>query len=202
MGIWAAMPPMAWAPRRWQVWISRSTYERKKVAVHGDQGAVRQHEARLVAELLDEAEDVVPAAAVQSGRVLAKFPEDLVHFEGGEDGFDEHRRADGAARNPELLLRQKENVIPQAGFQVALHFRQVEIRARAVGDQRLGVVEEEQAEIEERGGDGLAIHQEVFFHQVPAARADHQDGRVLAEFVALPLGAGVGDGRRARRRAD
>ena len=75
-----------------------------------------------------------------------------------------------------------------------LQFGQVEIRARAVGDQGLGVVEEEETEIEERGRDGFAIDQKVLFHQVPAARADHQDGRGLAHFVELSLGAGVGDG--------
>ena len=77
---------------------------------------------------------------------------------------------------------------------MTLQFGQVEIRARAVGDQGPGVVEEEQAEIEERRRDGFAIDQEVLFHQVPAARADHQDRRRFAHFVELSLGAGVGDG--------
>ena len=40
---------------------------------HADLGAVRQHRPLLFAELLDEAEDVVPAPAVESGRVLAKL---------------------------------------------------------------------------------------------------------------------------------
>ena len=78
------------------------------------------------------------------------------------------------------VLREQENVVPQPRFQMALHLRQIEIGAGALGDQRLGVVEEEEAEIEQRPGDGLAIHQQVFFHQMPAARAHQQDGRGLA----------------------
>jgi hypothetical protein len=36
-------------------------------------------------ELLDHAEDVVPAAGVQAGGVLAQLEQDLVHLEGGQD---------------------------------------------------------------------------------------------------------------------
>jgi hypothetical protein len=41
-----------------------------------------------------------------------RLPEDFVHFEGAEDGFDQH----GARMVPRKfrLLRQEENVIPQA----------------------------------------------------------------------------------------
>ena len=44
-------------------------------------GAVGQHERRVVAELLDDAEDVVPAPGVEPGGVLAQLVEDLVHLE-------------------------------------------------------------------------------------------------------------------------
>ena len=106
MGICAAMPPMAWMPRRWQVWISRSHIGLQEMPVHGDHGAVGQHEVGPVAEFLDEAENVVPAAAVQPGGVFAQFVEDLVHLERGQDGFDQHRGANGAARNAQLILRE------------------------------------------------------------------------------------------------
>src|ERR1035441_10238465 len=131
------------------------------MAVHSDLGAARQHEARQAAELSDEAENVVPAAAVQARRVLAKLPQNLVHFESGKDGFDEHGSPYGAPRDTQFLLRQEENVVPQAGFQMAFQFGQIEIRSCAVRDQVLGIVKEEQAEIEERGRDGFAIHQKM-----------------------------------------
>ena len=96
MGIWAAMPPMAWTAAPVAGMDQQVHIRAEKMAVHGDQRAVRQHEARLVVELLDEAENVVPTPAVQTGRVVPKFPQDFVHFEGGEDGLDEDGRPDGA----------------------------------------------------------------------------------------------------------
>src|SRR5271166_2631908 len=60
----------------------------QKVRGHGDLGAIRKHGLGIMRKLLDEAEDVIPAAAVQSRGMLAKFVEYFVHFEGSEDGFD------------------------------------------------------------------------------------------------------------------
>ena len=66
---------------------------------HGDFGAVRENEVGALAEFLDEAENVIPAAAVQAGGVLAQFVHDFVHLECREDRFDQHRRANRAARD-------------------------------------------------------------------------------------------------------
>ena len=59
--------------------------------------------------------------------------------------------------------------------------------------KRAGIVKEEQAEIEKRRGNGLAIDQKMLFNQVPTARAYHQHRRGLAQFVALAFRAGIGD---------
>ena len=68
---------------------------------HADGVAVREHELRAVAELLDHAEEVVPAPRVQPRRVRPELVEDLVHLEGGEDRLDQHGRADRSrARAP------------------------------------------------------------------------------------------------------
>src|SRR5688500_14983344 len=47
-------------------------HERRR---HRHQAAVRQHEPRVPPELLDQAEDVVPAPAVQAGRMVAQLEE-------------------------------------------------------------------------------------------------------------------------------
>lgn len=44
---------------------------------HGDVGAVREDEVGVLAELLDVREDVIPAAAVEAGAVVAEFVDDL-----------------------------------------------------------------------------------------------------------------------------
>ena len=85
----------------------------------------------MIPEFLDEAEDVIPAAAVQSGGMIAQLVENLVHLERRGDGFDQHGGANRALGYPDVFLREHEHVVPQARFLVALHLRQIEIRAGA-----------------------------------------------------------------------
>ena len=85
-----------------------------------------------VAEVLDDAEQVVPAAGVQAGGVVAEFVEDLVHLERGRDGLDQDGGADGALRDAEVVLGEDEDLVPEPGLEVALHLGQVVVRALAV----------------------------------------------------------------------
>jgi len=57
----------------------------------------------------------------------------------------------------------------------------------------VGVVEEVEAEVEQRTGDGLAVQQEVLLVQMPAARADEQHGRLVIKPVGLAFRAVEGD---------
>ena len=101
--------------------------------------------------------------------------------------------------SPEGLLRRDEDVVPQPRLQMALQLGQVEVRPASPVQQGAGVVEEIQAEIEQRRGSGFAVDQDVLLRQVPAARADDQGREVLPQRVAAPAagvvevdGAGVG----------
>ena len=94
--------------------------------------AIRQDELGTVSEFLDEAEDVIPAAAVQPGRMIAQLVEDLVHLERGRDRFDQHRRPNRSRAGRPLLLREYEDVVPQPRFEVALHLGQVEVWSRCL----------------------------------------------------------------------
>ena len=116
---------------------------------HGDARAVGQDEVGVLAELLDGAEDVVPAAAVEAGAVVAQLVDDLVHLKGGQDGLDQHGAADGAARHADVVLGQVEDVVPEAGLEVALHLGEVKVRAVAAALQLDGIVEEVQAKVKE-----------------------------------------------------
>src|SRR5215212_5083964 len=110
--------------------------------------ACARRRSRARPEFLDEREDVIPASAVETRAVIAQLPENLVHLERGEDRFDEHRRADGAVRNAELLLRADEDVVPEARLEVRLHLRQIKVRAGAARELFGRVVKKEEAEIE------------------------------------------------------
>ena len=63
-GMRAAMPPMACAPRRWQVAHEELGVGAHEGHPHAHGGAVGEHELGAAAELLDHAEEVVPAARV------------------------------------------------------------------------------------------------------------------------------------------
>ena len=59
------------------------------------------HSGLLARAVLMKREDVVPAAAVQPGDVVAQLVEDLVHLEGRRQRLDQHRRLDRAVRQAE-----------------------------------------------------------------------------------------------------
>ena len=77
---------------------------------------------------------------------------------------------------------------------MALDLRQVEVRAAAVGDEPLGVVEEEDAEIEERRRHRIAVDQHVALEHVPAARTHDEGRRLLVQRIALAVGVLEADG--------
>src|SRR6266545_1226858 len=157
----------------------------QEVTIHRHARTVGQHEFRPAAEFLDEAEDVIPAPAVESRGMITQLVEDFVHLEGGGDRLDQHRRADRPARGSQRRLRGDEDVVPQPGFEVALELRQVEVRTRAFRDQRSGVVEEEQAEVEQRPRHRLAVYQHMPLDQMPAARPHHQRRHCRIQGVLL-----------------
>ena len=128
-------------------------------------------------ELLDAAEDVVPAARVQRAPVVAKLVEDLVHLERGEDRLDQHGAADRAVRQPELILGERERLRPEPRLEVRLELRQVEVRPAAAVEQLARVVEHHEPEVEEAAGDRLAVDHVMPLGKMPAARPDDQRRR-------------------------
>ena len=96
-------------------------------------------------------------------------------------------------RQPQLALGHHEDVVPEPGLEVALELGQVEVRAGSLGHQGPGVVEQVEAEVEERAGDRLAVHRDMGLAQVPAAGPDQERGGVLVQAVLLALGTRVTD---------
>ena len=131
--------------------------------------------------------------------------QDLVHLERGGQGFDQHGHFHLADRQAQAHFDEGQHLIPQLRFFHALQLGQVEIRAEVLRRQCRGVVEGEQAEVEQGPGQARAIDADVFFIQVPAARTHHQHGQafglqrvVLAAVRRHPVqGAGHGLAQRA-----
>src|SRR5207247_2278728 len=141
-------------------------------------------------ELLDDAEDVVPASRIQPARMRAQLVKDFLHLESGEDRFDQNGRADRAARNLQRVLCEVENVVPQAGFEVALNLRQVEIRAASLVEQAPRVAEEVHPEIEQAARHRLPAYLDVPLFQVPAPRSHQKSRDLVVEAVRLAFRAG------------
>src|SRR5208283_5322015 len=98
----------------------------KKSLIHRYLRAIRQHGGGIGRSLLDKREDVIPATAVEPGRMLAQLPQKLVHLERCRQRLDEACRLDGTASDPEGRLGVQEHVVPEPRLEVALHLRQVE----------------------------------------------------------------------------
>ena len=166
---------------------------------HSHLRAIRQCPARSRGERLDDAEDVVPAAGVEAGGVLAQLVQDLVHLECGPDRLDQNRGADRAARHADHVLRPQEHVVPQPRLAVALHLGQVEVGPRSAA-QRLGaVVEQVQPEVEQRARHRLAVDLEMALHEMPAARPNDERRDVSLRRYCLPSGEVNSSVRRGRR---
>ena len=114
-----------------------------------------------IAEVLDDAEQVVPPTGIEPARVVAQLVQDFVHLERGRDGFDQHRGADGAVRDARFGFGKGEDVIPKPRLEVALQLGQVVVRAMSVVDQELGQMKEVQPEIDQGADAGLAVEKHV-----------------------------------------
>ena len=152
----------------------------QEVPVHGDLRRGRAARSRGIAEFLDEAEDVVPPAAVQT-RPSARAARTESRPSRTRRGWFRSARWRGWYRGERRArLREVEDVVPQTGFQMALQLRQVEVRARARSRSapwRCG-----RSTVRNRTAiptSGSPSSQHVLFVQVPAARA-HQQGRGLS----------------------
>src|SRR6266704_2159050 len=130
--------------------------------------------------------------------MVAQLPQDFVGLEGREDGLDEHRRADRAARDSEAVLGEGEHVVPEARLEMALVLGEVEVWSRPLRDERGRVVEERQPEVEQGRRDWRAVYAQVLLHEMPSARPHYERRGAGVEGVAFPLGTRERDRPRHR----
>ncbi len=154
---------------------------------HDHLRAVGRDEVRVLGKGLDEAENIVPASAVEPGHMVAQLVDDLVHFERCRQGFDQHGCLDGTLRDPQVILRKDDDLVPQPGFKMVLHLRQVEIGAGALRDRGLGAVEHIEPEVEQGARHDLTADRCVALIEAPAARPDLQHGRCGTQAVRLAV---------------
>ena len=156
-----------------------------EVRGHGDLAAIGKDGVRVAGKFLDEAEDVIPAAAVEAGGVLAQLVEISSISKLARMVSMSTVALDGAVGNAEVFLRADEDVVPEAGFKMALQLGQVEVRAAAAREQLFGVVKEVEAEVEDGAGHGLAVDEDMLLDEMPTAGANEEDGDFVVELVLL-----------------
>src|SRR5690606_34723282 len=153
----------------------------------GDLGTMRQDLVRSVVEGLDRAEYVVPTTGVQSGGMVPKLVEDLLHLERGGQCLDQASGAHGTVWNAEPLLGTREDVVPESCLEMAFHLGQVKVRPRSSPDQLLRVVEEIESEVDETPAGRLAIDGDVHLFEVPATRANEQGRDLIIQLIQAPI---------------
>jgi hypothetical protein len=119
--------------------------------------------------------------------VVAQLVEDRVHAERRGDRLDQDRRLDRAAVEAERLLGDQEGVAPQRRLVLRLELRDVEVRAPAALQERVGVAVHVEAEVHERSGHLPAVQLQVRLGQVQPARAHMQHRGVVAQRVVLAV---------------
>ena len=81
--------------------------------------------------------------------MVAEFEEDFIHLEGGEDRLDEYCCPDRTTGDVQGVLSVAEHVVPEACFEVALQFGEVEVGTGAPVEGLPGRMKGHQAEVDE-----------------------------------------------------
>lgn len=100
--------------------------------------------------------------------MVAQLEQDLLHLERGGEGLDEDCGADSVVRDADVGLGEEEDVVPEPGLEVVLHFGKVEIGAGATLDELVGVVVEVESKIEEGTGDGGVVDGHTRLVEMPS----------------------------------
>src|SRR5271163_1683468 len=103
--------------------------------------------------------------------MISQFINELFHFKGGRDRFNETSPANRPTRHTDPILRNTENIIPKAGFEMTFHLGEVKVWTCAGLDEFVGIVEEIETEIKDAAGDRLTINDKVFLIEMPTSRA-------------------------------
>lgn len=138
---------------------------------HCDSAPVRQDELWVVPELLDDAEDVIPAPTVETRAVLTELVDYLIHFEHRQDGLNQYGPTDGTPWKANNVLGEVENIVPEPCLKVRFHLGKVEVRSVPILNELLSVVKEIETEVKQATRNSFTIDDEVPLLKMPSSRA-------------------------------
>ena len=106
--------------------------------------------------------------------MVPQLVENLLHLKRSQNVLNQNGGFDRALRDAEQIFGFNKHVVPEARFQIMLELGQIEINARALFEAIADVVEEIDREIKQAAGSLFPINPNMFFGEVPAARAHQQ----------------------------
>src|SRR5216684_2547489 len=98
-------------------------------------------------------------------------------MESSGEGFNQDGCSDSVVRHADVRLREQENVVPQAGLEIVLHLRKVEIGTESPLDEFIRVMIKEKPEVEQGTRNWCFVNSHAWLIEVPAARPHDQNGR-------------------------
>jgi len=75
-------------------------------------------------------------------------------------------------RDADVRLRKVEYIVPQARFEVVLHFRKVEVGTRTALDEFFGVVVEVECEVEDGTRNRGVVNGDAGFIEMPSSGSE------------------------------
>ena len=166
---------------------------------HRHRLALGQDSIGLGAQGFNVRKNIIPTAAIQADGAPAQGVQNFVHLKRRRQCLDQQRRFGRAALDPQPLLGERNDILPQRRLAPVLGFRQIQIRAATARAQSRRAMKNEKSEIGESGGDRIAVLQNIFFAQMPAARADDENAFVVGILLVALAGGGVGGATFAAR---
>jgi hypothetical protein len=159
---------------------------------HSDSTSIRHDCVEVSSAFLDETENIIPAAigekklvfiivncahdcspsTVQTGRMIPELEQDLLHMKSSRKGLDQNRRTDGSNRHADVRLREAENIIPKACFEIMFHFGEIKVGSETTLDELFGVVIKIESKIEDGAGDRGIVDGDTRFVEMPSSRTE------------------------------
>jgi len=119
--------------------------------------------------------------------VIPQLEKNLFHMECSGEGFNQDGCSDSIMRHADIRLSKQENVVPEAGLEIVLHLRKVEVGTEASLDEFIRVVIEEEPKVEQGTRNWCLVNSHAWLIEMPAAGPHDENGRVWGQFVLLAI---------------
>ncbi len=124
--------------------------------------------------------------------MLAQGMQNFMHLKHRRQGFDQHGRANAAARQAEVIFGEGKYIGPPFCLAVMFEFWQIVVDAGSAAQSLLVIEVEVERKINQRAGDDLAVDENLLVRKRQAAHpGDEQSGITFHLIVLAAIGIPV-----------